>query len=80
MASLGKQILMYRHVKRGLDLLFSFVGIVLLAPVLVLDDQYHGNLTVETAVELLRKTLAADEVAKAAEAAQRLFARLENIT
>jgi NADH:ubiquinone oxidoreductase subunit E len=46
------------------------VGACALAPVMVLDDQYHGNLTVDTAVELLHKTLAADEAAKAAETAK----------
>lgn len=44
------------------------VGACALAPVMVVDGQYHGNLVVDSAVELLHKIAAGDSVAGAAEA------------
>lgn len=37
------------------------VGACALAPVMVLDGEYHGGLTVDSAVELLHKTVAGDK-------------------
>jgi len=38
------------------------VGACALAPVMVVDDQYHGGLTADAAVELLHKIAAGEEV------------------
>jgi len=56
------------------DGMFTFapvncVGACAMAPVMVVDGQYHGGLAVHSAVELLQKTAAGDDASSAAEAA-----------
>jgi len=46
------------------------VGACALAPVMVVDEEYHGGLTVNSAVKLLHKIADADEAAKTAKEAQ----------
>ena len=46
------------------------VGACALAPVMVVDGQYHGNLSVDSAVELLRDIAAGDRPPDAAEASE----------
>ncbi len=45
------------------------VGACALAPVMVIDDKYHGGLTVHSAIELLHKVAAEDKSSEAGEAA-----------